>query len=104
MAVESAPSGAQASFSGGVVCQTPCSLPAPGANGTYYVSVSLDGYERRSIPVRVSTGREHWYSDETTSVDPNPVLARLEPLAPPKKESKKPGPKPAPKVDARRAQ
>ena len=91
---DSAPPGADVSFSGGGSCKTPCSLAAPGNNGTYYANFVLNGYARQSIPVRVSTGKENWYSSETTTVEPSSVMARLEPVAPPpppqKKKKKRP--------------
>ncbi len=86
---DSAPPGADVSFSGGGSCKTPCSLAAPGNNGTYYVNFVLNGYTRQSIPVRVSTGKENWYSSETTTVEPSSVMARLEPVAPPPPPPKK---------------
>ena len=93
VALDSTPPGAEASFSGGGSCKTPCSLRTPGNNGTYYVNFVLDGHVRQSIPVRVSTGKENWYSSETTTIEPSTVTARLEalaPSAPPKKKKKRP--------------
>jgi hypothetical protein len=98
VSLETTPPSAEASFPGGKGCQTPCSLAAPGRNGTYHVGFVLNGYVRQTIPVRVTTQREHWYSSETTTVEPNPVVARLEPVAPPPKaaaKKKRPGPKTA---------
>ena len=40
-----------------------------------------------SIPVKVSTGKENWYSSEVTTMDPQSVTAKLEPIAPPKKNA-----------------
>ena len=76
ISLDSIPPGADVSFSGGGSCKTPCSLAAPGSNGTYYVNFILNGYTRQSIPVRVSTGKENWYSSETTTVEPSSVMAR----------------------------
>ncbi len=94
ISLDSTPPGADVSFSGGGSCKTPCSLAAPGSNGTYYVNFVLNGYTRQSIPVRVSTSKENWYSSETTAVEPSSVMARLEPVAPPppppKKKKKRP--------------
>ena len=38
----------------------------------------LAGYIQQTIPVRVSTGKEHWYSSEVVEVSPNPVTAVAE--------------------------
>jgi hypothetical protein len=39
----------------------------------------LAGYIQQSVPVRVSTGKEHWYSSEAVEVSPNPVTVVLKP-------------------------
>jgi hypothetical protein len=96
IALESTPPGADVSFAGGSSCRTPCQLPAPGNNGTYHARFTLAGHQPTSVPVKVATGKEHWYSGETTTVDPTPVVAKLEAIPPPAK--KKPTirkPKPA---------
>ena len=36
-----------------------------------------------TIPVHVSMTREHWYSAETTKIDPKQVMAELQPILPP---------------------
>jgi hypothetical protein len=89
IALDSTPRGADASFANGTSCTTPCSLPAPGSNGTFYVNFVLEGYARQSVQVRVSSGREHWYSNETTTIEPSPVVAHLEAIPPPQPEKKK---------------
>lgn len=86
--LESTPSGAEVSFAGGTSCHTPCALAAPGTNGTYYARFALNGYKPASIPVKVTTGKENWYSGEVTSIDPPRVTAKLEAVAPPKKKTR----------------
>ena len=76
--MQSTPPGAEVSFAGGTSCHTPCSLAAPGNNGTYYAKFTLDGYQPTSIPVKVTTGKENWYSSEVTNIDPQTVTAKLE--------------------------
>jgi PEGA domain-containing protein len=96
IALESTPPGADVSFAGGTSCRTPCQLPAPGNNGTYHARFTLAGHQPTSVAVKVATGKEHWYSGETTTVEPTQVVAKLEPIPPPAK--KKPTirkPKPA---------
>jgi hypothetical protein len=85
--MQSTPPGAEVSFAGGTSCHTPCSLAAPGTNGTYYAKFTLDGHQPMSIPVKVTTGKEHWYSTEVTTIDPPAVTAKLEAVAPPKKNA-----------------
>src|SRR5262245_42687515 len=88
IALESTPSGAEVSFAGGTSCHTPCALAAPGTNGTYYARFTLNGYQPASIPVKVTTGKENWYSSEVTNIDPPRVTAKLEAVAPPKKNTR----------------
>lgn len=86
VSLESNPPGAEARLSSsGASCRTPCTLPVKVSD--YNVTFALAGYTPRFIPIRVSIKREHWYSPEVTYVDPNPVLALLQPIPPP------PGPK-----------
>src|SRR5262245_16500531 len=87
IALESTPSGAEVSFAGGTSCHTPCALATPGTNGTYYARFTLNGYQPASIPVKVTTGKENWYSSEVTTIDPQTVSLKLEAVAPPKKNA-----------------
>jgi hypothetical protein len=87
ISMQSTPPGAEVSFAGGTSCHTPCSLAAPGNNGTYYAKFALDGHQPMSIPVKVTTGKENWYSSEVTTMDPQTVTVKLEPVAPPKKNA-----------------
>jgi hypothetical protein len=85
IAMESTPSGAEVSFAGGTSCHTPCSLAVPGTNGIYSARFTLNGYQPTSIPVKVTTGKENWYSSEVTTIEPPRVTAKLEAAAPAKK-------------------
>ena len=85
VSMSSTPPGAEVSFAGGTSCHTPCSLAAPGNNGTYYAKFSLDGHQPMSIPVKVTTAKENWYSSEVTTIDPQTVTVKLEAVASPKK-------------------
>ena len=92
VSLESNPPGAEARLSAsGASCRTPCTLPVKVSD--YNVTFALAGYTPRFIPIRVSIKREHWYSPEVTYVDPNPVMALLQPTPPPpgsKKEERAP--------------
>jgi PEGA domain len=82
ISLESNPPGAEARLSSsGASCRTPCTLPVKVSD--YNVTFALAGYTPRFIPIRVSIKREHWYSPEVTYVDPNPVMALLQPTPPP---------------------
>ena len=85
ISMSSTPPGAEVSFTGGTSCHTPCSLALPGNNGTYYAKFTLDGHQPMSIPVKVTTGKENWYSSEVTTIDPQTVTVKLVAVAPPKK-------------------
>jgi hypothetical protein len=87
ISMQSTPPGAEVTFAGGTSCHTPCALAAPGNNGTYYAKFTLDGHQPMSIPVKVSTGKENWYSSEVTTIDPQTVTVKLEAVAPPKKNA-----------------
>jgi len=95
VALESTPSGAEVSFADGTSCHTPCALAVPGTNGTYYARFALNGYQPASIPVKVTTNKENWYSGEVTSIDPPRVTAKLEAVAPLKKKNTRHHKKPA---------
>jgi hypothetical protein len=83
------PSGADASLSTGASCKTPCSLPAPDKGGDYNVTFTFTSYAPRTIPIHVSINQGHWYSAETTNINPNPVMAELQPIMPPPQTKKK---------------
>jgi hypothetical protein len=87
VSLESKPPGAEARLSySGASCRTPCTLPVKVSD--YNVTFALAGYTPRLIPIRVSIKREHWYSPEVTYVDPNPVMALLQPTPPPGSEKR----------------
>ena len=45
------------------------------------MTYGLAGYTTLTIPIKVSVKKENWYSSETTTVEPNPVNATLQPAA-----------------------
>jgi hypothetical protein len=85
VAFESKPPGAEVFLSpGNASCKSPCSMAAPEKTGSYNAMFVLAGYIQQTIPVRVTTAKEHWYSSDVVEVTPNPVTAVLkaEPGAP----------------------
>ncbi len=95
---ESEPPGAEAKTSTGQSCRTPCALAMP-ASAPFAVAFTLNGYQPASEQVElVSAG------DNTTHLQPNPVVVQLAATAPPPKPKAKkrvvrrkvaPKPKPA---------
>ena len=85
LAFESTPPGANVFLSpGNASCKTPCSVPAPEKSGSYNAMFILAGYIQQTVPVRVTSAKEHWYSSEVVEISPNPVTVTLksEPGAP----------------------
>jgi hypothetical protein len=84
---ESTPPGADAKTSNGQSCRTPCALALP-TNGPLTVTFTLTGYQpdTESLdPITLDTA--------SVKLQPNPVMAELQPAAPPPKPVKKPAPK-----------
>lgn len=92
---ESEPQGAEVKTSTGQTCRTPCALAVPAADLT--ASFALNGYQPQTVPVKVVLA-DPLMGENETRFSPDPVLAELEQLPPPKK---KPAPrKPAPRRPA----
>jgi hypothetical protein len=83
--IQSEPPGAEARASTGPTCTTPCSLEVPGS-GEFTVSFALAGYKPQTIPVKAVPGETSAFSTGPAPVryEPNPVLALMEPVTPPK--------------------
>jgi hypothetical protein len=102
--VESQPQGAEARGPGGN-CRTPCSLALP-ANGNSSINFALQGYQAVSVPVSVrqvqeaSEMTESGSLGEQVAIDPNPVVAVLDPNppAPPPRRAAPAKPKPKPRA------
>src|SRR6516165_6616642 len=78
VAFESTPPGANVFLSrGNASCKTPCSVPAPEKSGSYNAMFILAGYIQQTVPVRVTSAKEHWYSSEVVEISPNPVTVTL---------------------------
>jgi hypothetical protein len=85
--LESVPPGADARTSGGQGCKTPCSVSVPAADFT--VTYTLNKFQTLTVPVQVVTTPGDITSPATTSVDPNPVVAELQPAVPLRKHPAK---------------
>lgn len=88
IALESTPPGADAVTSLGPGCKTPCAVTVPIPTGDFVVSYTLNEFQPMTVPVHVSGAPAGFMSPGTTDINPNPVAAQLQPIAPP--------PKPAP--------
>jgi hypothetical protein len=82
--IESEPPGADARTAEGASCRTPCELTVP-TTGEVAISFALPGHQPQTVAVR---------SDGTSPprMQPNPVYAELQPMAPPRPQKKKKAP------------
>jgi hypothetical protein len=93
--LDSTPPGADARTSLGPGCKTPCSVavPAPDSGG-FSVTYTLNKYLPATVPVQVVRNPGDFTSPASTMIDPNPVVAELQPAGPPPKATKmRPKPK-----------
>src|SRR3954454_17568751 len=98
--IDSIPSGADAKTSLGPGCRTPCSVSVPAENFT--VTYALNRYQPLTVPVQVINIPGDFSTPASTSIDPNPVVGKLQPAGPPPKTARKPmrPKKPKPKTAA----
>jgi hypothetical protein len=83
--LESVPQGAEARTSLGPACKTPCSVAVPAADADFTVTYALNKFQPVTIPVQVIRIPGDFASPASTAIDPNPVVAELEPAGPPPK-------------------
>jgi hypothetical protein len=83
--LESNPPGADARTSLGPGCKTPCSVSIPAPDGNFTVAYSLNKFQPATVQVNVVKNPGDLISAGTTTIDPNPVVAELQPLGPPPK-------------------
>ena len=87
--LESTPPGADAITSLGPGCKTPCTAAVPSPTDDFSVSFSLNGFQPMTVPVRITRSAGSFMTPPFTSINPNPVVAQLQPIAPPTKRAKK---------------
>ncbi len=80
--LDSSPQGADALTSVGPGCKTPCSVAVTVPDAGFSVTYSLNRFQPVTVPVQVIHG-------DITTVDPNPVVAELQPAGPPPKAARK---------------
>src|ERR1700730_2499999 len=86
--LESAPQGANAVTSLGPGCKTPCSVSVPAAD-SFTVTYMLNKFQPMTVPVQVIRIPGDFSTPASTTVDPNPVVAELQPAAPPPRAARK---------------
>jgi hypothetical protein len=96
--LESAPPGADARTSVGPGCKTPCSVAVPAPDTGFSVTYTLNRFQPATVPVQVIRIPGDLTSPASTTLDPNPVFAELQPAGPPprpvRKMMKPKGPRP----------
>jgi hypothetical protein len=81
--LDSIPPGADAVTSVGPSCKTPCSVAVQSPDAGFSVTYTLNKFQPMTTPVQVIRTPGDPTSPATTMVDPNPVVAELQPAGPP---------------------
>ena len=85
---DSIPPGADVVTSIGPGCKTPCSIPLATETG-FSATFTLAKFQPMTVPVTVTRTAGDFTSPATTVVDPSPVMAELQPMAPPRRAARK---------------
>ena len=87
--LESTPPGADARTSLGPGCKTPCSVSVQLPDNGFSVTFTLNNFLPATIPVQIVHIPGDFTNPATTKVDPNPVVAELQPAGPPPRAARK---------------
>jgi hypothetical protein len=87
--LDSVPPGADAKTSLGPGCKTPCSVAVTAPDGGFSVSYTLDKFQPATVPVQVIHHPGDFSTPASTTFDPSPVVAELQPAGPPPKAARK---------------
>src|SRR5438105_2884013 len=87
--LDSIPPGAEARTSLGPSCKTPCSVSVPAPDVGFSVTYTLNRFQPATVPVQVIRNPGDFANPATTTTDPNPVFAELQPAGPPPRVSGK---------------
>jgi hypothetical protein len=87
--LESTPPGADARTSLGPGCKTPCSVAVPAPDSGFSVSYTLNKFQPATVPVQVIRVPGDFSTPASTTIDPNPVVAELQPAGPPPRAGRK---------------
>lgn len=92
--LDSQPPGADARTSLGPGCKTPCSVAVTPPDSGFTVTYTLNKFQPATIPVQVIRISGDFSAPGSTTFDPNPVVAELQPAGPPPKAARKGASKP----------
>jgi hypothetical protein len=92
--LDSQPQGADARTSLGPGCKTPCSVTITPPDTGFSVTYALNKFQPATVPVQVIRTPGDLTTASTTTLDPNPVVAELQPAGPPPKSPRTHGVKP----------
>lgn len=81
--LDSVPPGADAVTSVGPSCKTPCSVAVQTPASGFSVTYTLNKFQPMTVPVQIIRTPADMTTPATTTVDPNPVVAELQPAGPP---------------------
>jgi len=87
--LDSVPPGADAVTSVGPSCKTPCSVAVQTPGAGFSVTYTLNKFQPMTIPVQIIRTPGDLTTPATTTADPNPVVAQLQPAGPPPKAARK---------------
>lgn len=91
--LDSAPQGADAVTSLGPGCKTPCTVSVPAPEANFAVTFNMPKFQPATVPVTVTRTPGDFTSPATTTLDPSPVFAELQPAGPPPRGHKAMRPK-----------
>jgi hypothetical protein len=87
--LDSTPQGADAKTSLGPGCKTPCTVSVSPPDNAFSVTYTMDKFEPATVPVTVVHVAADITTPASTNIDPNPVVAELQPAGPPPKPARK---------------
>ena len=87
--LDSVPPGADARTSLGPGCKTPCAVAVSAPDSGFSVAYTLNKFQPATVPVQVIRIPADFASPGSTTIDPNPVVAELQPAAPPPRAARK---------------
>src|SRR5271154_5782808 len=87
--LDSTPPGAEAHTSLGQGCKTPCSVALTAPDAGFSVTYTKDKFRPATVAVQVVHVPGDFPTPATTNIDPNPVVAELQPEALPAKPARK---------------
>jgi hypothetical protein len=87
--LDSVPAGADARTSLGPGCKTPCSVAVPAPDAGFSVTYTLNKFQPATVAVQIIRTPGDFVTPASTTIDPNPVVAELQPAGPPPKAPRK---------------